>query len=163
MGDIHSAGYRTAGQMRGESGLLGVNGVTLLAAFVVVLMVVMGGFTLSNSQGGFDRARTPESTDPYAVVVNESTLVLRKEAGDPAVYDQLAVYVSADNRSQRLEVDEKHATGDDGDMLFERGEAIVRPLNGTLEGDAATVTLTDAAGSEIRFETTVEVIAGPAT
>ena len=149
--------------MRDESGLLGVNAVTLLAAFIVVLMVVMGGFTLSSSQSGMEGTRTPESTGPYTVIVNESTLVLEKVEGDPAVYDHLAVYVSTDTRSQRLELDEEHAAGDDGDMLFERGEAVVRPLNATLEEPVVTLTLTDGAGSEIRFETTVNVTSGPAT
>lgn len=149
--------------MRDESGLLGVNAVTLLAALIVVLMVVMGGFTLSHSQAGLERAQTPESTKPYAADVNESTLVLAKEDGDPAVYDQLTVYVSTGNRSQRLDLDEDHAASDDGDMLFERGERVVRPLNSTLEDTVVTLTLTDAAGSEIRFETTVNVTAGPVT
>ncbi len=149
--------------MRDESGLLGVNAITLLAAFVVVLMVVMGGFTLSNSQPGVDRPQEPAPSGPYGVVVNESTLVLEKAEGDSAVYDQLAVYVSGENRSQRLELAEKHASGDDGDRLFERGETVVRPLNTSIADTTVTVILIDSAGSEIRFETTVNVTAGAAT
>lgn len=147
--------------MRDGSGLLGVNAVTLLAAFIVVLLVVMGGFTLSSSQSGFDRTQSPESTGPYAVVINESTILLENIEGDRAAYDQLAVYVSTDTRSQRLELDEDHATGDDGDMLFEQGETVLRPLNASVTDPAATVTLVDTGGSEIRYKTTVNVTAGP--
>lgn len=71
--------------MRDKAGRFGVNAVTLLAALILVLILVMGGFSLSASQGGIEGAEPSEPTGAYAVTINESTVVVRNVDGDPAV------------------------------------------------------------------------------
>jgi hypothetical protein len=147
-----------------DGGLIQVNAVTLLAGLIVVLMVVLGGFTLSNPPQAVGQAAEPEPDAPYGIVVTDAAVGIEKQDGDPVVYDQLVVYLSGPGVGQRLELAEDHAVGDDGDTLFERDETAVAPLNGSIEpGTSVTAKLVDAGESEIRYRTTVNVTTGEPT
>lgn len=150
--------------MRDDGGLVQVNAVTLLAGFIVVMMVVMGGFTLSNPPQAVGQAAEPDPGAPYEIVVTTGEVGIEKQDGDPVVYDQLVVYLSGPGVGQRLELAEDDAVGDDGDTLFEREETAVAPLNRSLEpGTPVTAKLVDAGESEITYRTTVNVTTGDPT
>lgn len=144
-----------------DAGLVRVNAITLLVGFILVLIVVMGGYTFASpGQAPAQNNAMPEDSGPYRVVVSESTVRVEKQQGDPLVYDQLTVYLSGDGTNQRLSITEDAAIGDDGDPLFERDETIRRSLNASIPtGTQVTVKLVDTGGSEILHETTVNVTA----
>ena len=106
-----------------DRAVLEVNGVTLLAGLLVLLAVVMGGFTMANPKTVEDVDRT-ENT-PYAVSIEDDRLIIRKQGGDPVTYDQLLVYLSAGETDERLDVDDDSSRSQDTDSLFEEGEAAV--------------------------------------
>lgn len=144
-----------------DAGLVRVNAITLLAGFIVILIVVMGGYTFASpGHAPAQNTVTPDDSGPYRVVVSESTVGVEKHEGDPVVYDQLTIYLSGDGTNQRLPITEDAAVGDDGDPLFERDETIRRPLNASIPaGTKVTVKLVDSGGSAILHETTVNVTA----
>lgn len=141
-------------------GLVEVNGVTLLVGFLVVMIVVMGGYTASTPPEAASQAHTPDEGQAFVVTVSPETVTIRNHDATPNVYDQLTIYVSAESGSQQLAVEEDHAVMDDGDSLFERTETVQIPLNGTLsEGSSATVKVVDAGQGGILYSTTTNVTA----
>ena len=133
-----------------------VNAITLLGGLLVVLAVVLGAFTLANPTTVEDGE--PSVEGPYAVSVDGEVLVVHKTDGDPVTYDQLLVYVSAEDYSARIEIDEDDARNEDGDNLFERGETVARPVPWTdRPAERVTVTLVDSVGSEMLYETAVSI------
>ncbi len=141
-------------------GLATVNGVTLLLGFLVVMIVVMGGYTASTPREAVSQARTPDEGQAFVVDVAPDVVTIRNHDATPNVYDQLTIYVSAESGSQQLAVEEEYAVTDDGDSLFERRETVRIPLNGTLsEGTPATVKVVDAGQGGILYTTTTNVTA----
>lgn len=139
-----------------DRGASKVNAVTLLGGLLVVIAVVLGAFTLSNPTTVEDGE--PSAEGPYAVSVEGERLVVHKTDDDPVTYDQLLVYVSADDYSARIDIDEDDARNEDGDSLFERGETVVCPVPWTdRPAERVTVTLVDSVGSEMLYETAVSV------
>lgn len=139
-----------------SAGRIGINGVTLLAGFLVVLIVVMGGYTATVGQEGLPSRTTETQDQSYRIAVTESTVAIENLDSRPNVYSQLVVYLAGDGTNQQLPLEEDDAVGDDGDRLFERGERLTRDLNRSVTpGSPTTVKLVDTAESEILFETTV--------
>lgn len=140
------------GRARAASAL---NAMAVLAGLLIILAIVMGGYTLANPQTVEDVGGTDE---PYAVSVDGDRLVVEKHGGDPVTYDQLLVYLSAGEERARLDIDEDHSRSRDTDGLFEEGERVVRPLPwADPPADTVSVTLVDSVSSELLYETTVAV------
>lgn len=76
MGTFHIPAIEPPDRMWGDAaGLVRVNANTLLVGFIVILIVVMGGYTFA-SPGHAPAQNTVTSDDsgPYHVVVSESTV-----------------------------------------------------------------------------------------
>lgn len=143
------------------SGVVELNGVTLLAGFLVILIVVMGGFTYATPRQPAGEARTPTADQDFFVAVEDQAVEVENLDSRPHMYDQLALYVQSPETTQQLPLEEDFAAGDDGDSVFERGETLRRPLNTTVEaGTPVTVKLVDTGGSDILYSTTVNATAG---
>lgn len=156
---------KNATDMRADdAGLIEVNGITLLVGLILILVVVMGGYTFATPQESLAEPEAPQQAGDYGVVVTESTVGVEKHGGDPVVYDQLVLYVGTEETTQRLPISESVAEGDDGDALYEPQESIRRPLNTSIPaGSSVSVKLVDTGGSAILFETTVNATESAST
>lgn len=139
-------------------GRIQIGPVAALAGLILLLMLLLGGFTVASPDEVPGQTQTESEGPPYTVSVSETRVAVQNDDGDPFVYDQLVLYVKTDPVTQQLELEETDAMGDDGDRLFEAGESAIRPLNHTLEaGNTASVSIVNTAGSEIVYTTTTNV------
>lgn len=148
--------------MREDSaGLIEINGITLLAGFLVVLIVVMGVFTMSGAPQELPSAQTDSDERSFRVVVTESSVGLENLDASPNVYSQLVIYLDGDRTNQQVALEEDDAVGDDGDRLFERGEVVRRQLEQPLSvGAEVGVKVVNTGESEILYSTNVTARAG---
>lgn len=143
-----------------SSGHVALNGVTALVGFLLILIVVLGGFAVSSPDQGVGQVQAESEEGPYAVTVSEDRVAVENRHGDSYVYEQIVLYVTADGVNQQLELSEEQATDDDGDPIFESGESTVRQLKtSNRAGTSVSVSIVDASSSDILYSTTANVTA----